>query len=325
MLYTTILSFISGAVGAWVIMRCGAKLGFNDKPNHRSSHSKSIPKGAGIGILGALIFSSMIIPIAAGFWVPAAAISFISFFGGDKHLLSPKTRLIIHFLCSVVFLTFLADQRELSIGFYLLSLPLSLFIVGTANFYNFMDGIDGIAGITAVIGFSLIALYATIAEIGGDYRLLSLSIAFSCAGFLCFNLPKAKVFLGDIGSVLLGFLFSCLVIAMSENAIDFLVMMGFLSTFYFDELFTMLIRIRNGDSLLIPHRKHIYQILVNEFGICHWKIALLYGMAQLIIGISMIFAEATGIWFILFLYLLYCSIFVLFMMQIHKRGLIKCE
>jgi Fuc2NAc and GlcNAc transferase len=165
-----------------------------------------------------------------------------------------------------------------------------------------MDGIDGIAGITDVLAFSLLAVYAWMSDMPVSFILLSLAISSACLGFLCFSFPRATVFLGDVGSILLGFVFACLVVFLSRNLSDFLVMTGFLSMFYFDEIFTMVVRLRDRDSLVEPHRRHIYQILANEAGIRHWKIALGYGLSQLMIGISAMLIQPGGVWYLLVMY-----------------------
>jgi len=186
-----------------------------------------------------------------------------------------------------------------------------------------MDGIDGIAGITGVVGFLLLSFYSRISGTEDVYGIVCLALAFSCLGFLCFNLPKAKVFLGDVGSVLLGFVFACLIISLSENMIDFIVMAGFLAPFYFDELSTMIVRIKNGDSLIIGHRKHIYQLLANKVGISHWKISLAYGFVQMLIGLSFILLKSKGVYYILLACLVYCLIFTVFSITIRKKASIK--
>ena len=324
-MYTNIIlfSFFVSGSGAWLAMKFGDKIGISDIPNHRSSHSKVIPKGGGIGILTAFILVSLFLSIPVSLWLPSLVIALVSLWGGDKHRLSVKERLVIQFGCSIVFVVFFLYSRQVALSTYILCVPISVFIVGTLNFYNFMDGIDGIAGITGVVGFLLLWLYSRLLGSEDIYGILCMALAFSCLGFLCFNLPKAKVFLGDIGSVLLGFVFACLVINLSENTIDFIVMAGFLSPFYFDELSTMIVRKKNGDSLVIAHRKHIYQLLANEEGISHWKVSLAYGFLQAIIGLSIMLIKPMGVYFMLLAYLVYSLIFIWVSIIIRKRVAVK--
>jgi len=312
-------SFLIGVTGAWMVMKYGSMMGAIDMPDSRSSHHEGTPKGGGFGILVAFVFFSLILKIPIFIWLPGVVISLVSFWGGDKHLWSVKKRLFTHFGCSLLFRIFFLYSKQVALGTYIFLIPISVFIVGTANFYNFMDGIDGIGGITGFLGFMLIAFYNNLSGMDPAYAYLSLALAFSCLGFLCFNTPRAKVFLGDVGSILLGFVFACLIIALSENIMDFFIMAGFLARLYFYELFTMVVRIRSKDSLIEPHRKHIYQVLVNEACIAHWKISLGYGLMQLIIGLFVISIKPKGLFFLLSAYLIFGLIFAVFSAYIRRR------
>lgn len=313
-----LFSFLFGSLGAWTIQKIGHKIGMGDLPNERSSHTGNIPRGGGIGILIVFVFSSFILDISRTFWIPALFLSIVSFFG-DRIELSVKFRLIIQFVCSSIFLINLFYSVQIPLFAWFFIMPLSVFIVGTSNFYNFMDGINGIAGITGVFGFLLIAVFGYIFDVDANYIVLALAIAFSCAGFLLFNIPKAKVFMGDIGSVLLGFVFACMVVLFSESLLEFICLAGFLFPFYADELITMLVRIKNGDSLKTPHRQHIYQLLANEYGIEHWKVAAGYGVIQLVIGITIIFLKNYGYVPILSLLLFSFFSFSIFSVIIRKK------
>lgn len=318
-----LISFFLGASLAWLFMKYGRAIGVVDVPNIRSSHHEAIPKGGGIGVLVVCIFYSLQAGIPVYLWLPAFVISLVSLWGGDLHGLTVKKRLIIQFCCSMVFVVFFLYSKQVSSNIYLLCVLISIFIVGTSNFYNFMDGIDGIAGITGVVGFSLLSYYSYMTGTGAIYGGLSLALACSCLGFLCFNLPKAKVFLGDVGSVLLGFLFACIVVILSKNITDFLVLTGFLAPFYFDEIFTMIVRIKDGDSLTVAHRKHIYQLLANELGVSHWKVSLAYGVSQMLMGLSFIFLQPKGFSFMMLAYLVYSLIFAWVSINIRKKVSIK--
>ena len=317
---TLVLSgFLLGYAGAWFVMRYGDRLGTIDIPGHRSSHHKEVPKGAGLGILAALVFSSLMLQIPVFIWMPALVISLASFWGADKYILPVSQRLVIHFGCSLFFLFFFLSWKQVDALSYAAWLPVLFFIVGTANFYNFMDGIDGIAGITGFIAFSMTAFYVRLLGLDQAFFYLGLCLAFSCLGFLCFNIPRAKVFLGDVGSILLGFVFACLIVFLSQDLSDFMVMAAFLAPFYFDEIFTMVVRIKHRDSLIEPHRRHIYQLLVNEAGIGHWKVALGYGMVQLAIGVSVIAAQPKGWGVLLGIYFLCGLMFVIFSIIIRRK------
>ena len=158
--------------------------------------------------------------------------------------------------------------------------------MGTANFYNFMDGINGIAGTTGIVGFGLLALYLDIMSGSLPLKVLAICMSLACAAFLPFNMPRARVFMGDVGSILLGFLFGGMVVLISQSILDFICLASFLFPFYADELTTMVIRIKDRENLLNPHRRHLYQLLANEKGIAHWKVSVGYGLIQLIVGLG---------------------------------------
>ena len=304
------LCFSLGLAGAWTLIRFGEQIGMMDLPNKRSSHKKQVCKGAGIGILFAILVASFFLKITHFLWFPALAISVASLWGGDRYKLNVKQRLFVHFGCSLYFLLFLPETIKMGEGFYLLSIPLVLFIVGTSNFYNFMDGIDGIAGITGLVGFFLLAYYGERIYANPNYITFCVCISASCTGFLFFNFPKAKVFLGDVGSILIGFVFSCLTILMANSAMDFLIMTGFMFPFYIDEISTMVVRIKNRESLIIAHRRHIYQLLVNEMETPHWLVSIGYGIFQAVVGLTLMIVKPLGIWAIFLTHFIYSILFI---------------
>lgn len=317
MIFIFLLSFTIGMFGAWFVYKFGDKLGILDLPNHRSSHDCVVPKGGGIGILAAFVFYAVFSGMDKSFWISALILSLVSFIG-DRTEIKPALRLIVQFGCSLVFLVgfFNPDQGFL---IYLLVLPLSVFIAGTANFYNFMDGINGIAGITGVTGFFLLAVYGYMSDANFNYTMLSAAMAFACAGFLPFNIPKAKVFMGDIGSILLGFVFACIVVVLSGSLLDFICLTGFIFPFYADELTTMCVRIKNKESLKQPHRKHAYQILANEYGITHWKISAAYGGVQLTLGLAILLLKNHGLLPVLSLLIISFLCFTFFFSKAQKK------
>lgn len=308
-----IASFTFGGAGAWSVAKYGSRLGLMDIPNERSSHEISIPipKGGGIGILAAFILASLFLEIPLTFWLSATFLALFSFFG-DKVDLSPKLRLPVQFIAALFLLTpplfsglftgcylLTTDHSLLTTTFFLL--PPSVFIVGTANYYNFMDGINGIAGITGGVAFGLIALFGVLSGANDSLIILAGCMGFACLGFLPFNMPKARVFMGDVGSILLGFVFAGMVVWLSRSFLDFVCLASFLFPFYADELTTMVVRLKDGENLTRPHRRHLYQLLANERGIAHWKVSGVYGVLQLIIGLSVLAIRPLGIVAILFL------------------------
>lgn len=303
-LYYLICPVLLGGGGAWFVARYGFELDIIDRANHRSSHSGSVPKGGGIGILANFIFVSVLLGFPGFFWMPAVFLSLASLLG-DRVDLSVILRLFIQIGCAIFVLIYFFVLTGSKL--YFLFPFMVLFIAGTANIYNFMDGINGIAGIAAAIAFGLLGFYAHCIGADGRYIVLTIAIAMSSLSFLYFNIPAARVFMGDVGSVLLGFVFALVVIFLSRDMADFICMSGFLFLFYLDELTTMAIRLKNKERLTKAHRKHLYQLLANEMGGAHWKISLGYGTLQLMIGLAVIFLSSYGIVFVFLLYAV-CSI-----------------
>ena len=124
--------------------------------------------------------------------------------------------------------------------------------------------------------------------------------------------------MGEVGSILLGFSFAAIVVILSKSILDFVCLAGFLFPFYADELTTMAARIKDGENLFKPHRRHLYQLLANEKGISHWKISIGYGMAQLIIGITVLLLMPFGTAVILILLAVYFLAFLLLSRSVRK-------
>lgn len=285
-IFVFLLSFIFGISGAFLISKSGERLSLVDTPNERSSHHRVTPRGGGIGILAAVAVGGSVFGLPWYFLLPAVGISCVSLID-DRYNLPSRVRILSQLFCSFVFvLFFLKAGHPVSVvsPFSVLLVFYSLYIVATSNFYNFMDGINGIAAISGIVGFGLLAFYGH--RMGKDAAAVKISIclALACLGFLPFNIPKASVFMGDVGSILLGFSFGGIVVIFSESILEFLVLLSFLFPFYADEGLTILERLMKKESLFKAHRRHLYQFLTNERGIAHWKISTFYGISQLIIG-----------------------------------------
>jgi Fuc2NAc and GlcNAc transferase len=311
--YRIILLFFActglGAAGAWFIAVMPFRQKLLDAPSERSSHTIPTPRGAGVGILAAFIMAGMTLRIPTTFLFAAILISTMSFYE-DYIRISVIFRLFFQALCTVLFLfpllPRLSAHYALSVlGFspFIVILILSLvffFVIGTANLYNFMDGINGIAGLSGLIGFGLLGVYTFYRPIPDvfafqtPFSLLSICIALACLGYIPFNMPRARVFMGDVGSILLGFIFAGLVVTLSRNYLEMVCFSALLFPFYADELTTMVVRLQDHENLTQSHRRHLYQLLVNELGIAHWKISAVYGIVQLAVGAGILIAYPYG-------------------------------
>jgi len=313
-----IICLVLGGTGAWIIVKWGFKLSLFDKPNLRSSHKTVTPKGGGIGILAAFIVCSIAVSMPKSFWIPAVFISLFSFWG-DRSEITPKIRLLFQFAAGIILLIGIIMEKQNGIASYTLMPLLAIFVVATANFYNFMDGINGIAGITGVIGFGMIAFYALNFENNSHLSTLAICMSISCMGFLPFNVPKASVFMGDVGSILLGFVFSGMVVYVSDDVLDIICLSSFLFPFYTDELTTMMVRLKDGENLTKAHRRHLYQLLANECEIPHWKVSGAYGLLQLLIGTSILLLKNMGLITVISVLFFYICSFTVFSFVFRKK------
>lgn len=283
-----------GAAGAWLVACHALTLGLMDRPNERSSHRQPTPKGGGIGLLAAWIAAGLWLGLPLLFWLPPAGLAVLSLVG-DRREISPKVRLAAQFLLACLALLAVLPWQGMSS--LVLMAVLAVFVTGTANFYNFMDGINGIAGLTGLVAFGFLAWFA--ARHGclchpPAAALLCAGLALACAGFLPFNLPRARTFMGDVGSVLLGFVFALMAVALAADVADFLCLTLLLFPFYADELTTMWLRLRAGENLLQAHRRHLYQVLVNEGGIAHWIVAAGFGILQIAVALLALWVRPLG-------------------------------
>lgn len=284
-----VLSLSAGASGSAFVHRFAGPLRLMDTPNERSSHTLATPRGGGIGIVAA--------SVAAAFmttdWSFAVVIAAVGLFGAieDAFGLPVGLRLPVHLVLASVATAQVLGVPLSANGFAAFVLW-AVFIAGTANVYNFMDGINGMAGLAGGVGFALLAAFAF--YFGAGAYTLPLAACAASIGFLPFNIPKARVFMGDTGSVFLGFLFASLVLRLTTGLESFLCMAAFLAPFYADSVTTVVLRLCRGENIFRAHRSHLYQYLSNEAGFAHWKVSLGYALAQLVFGALSLVLYAGG-------------------------------
>jgi len=288
--------------------RYAYKFGLVDRPNERSSHSIATPRGGGVGIVLAFLFAGFFLKDYL-FIILAGVVGLIGLLE-DRFAILPKIRLLFQFvIAALVVILFRGVPASVITVFVFLFWI--VFIAGTANFFNFMDGINGIAGLTGFVGFGLMALFLLLNSHESDAAVMNLALSMGCLGFLPFNISKAKVFMGDVGSIFLGFIFASFVVKLSLSADVFLCLIMFLSTFYADGLITIYSRWRKGENLMEAHRNHLYQYLCNELQVPHWKVSLSYAFIQFILGILALLAYREGMMWQIALIGLFCIFSIL--------------
>ncbi len=263
-----------GTAGALAAGRFGPVV--LDHPNERSLHQQPTPRTGGIaillGIVVALAAATALGRSETFLWAMAAAavaIGGVSFWN-DRVELSPAVRLICHVAVAIglVLSLDLVIPRlavplvgALDLG-RLAPLVSIVFLVWLANLYNFMDGMDGFAGGMTVSGFGFLAWLAWHA---GDapIALFAAIVAAASAGFLMLNLPPARIFMGDVGSVPLGLLAGALALAGVRRGIfDVWVPVLLFSPFIVDASTALVARLVRGEKIWEAHRQHYYQRLV---------------------------------------------------------------
>ncbi len=248
-----------------------------DNPNERSSHSVPTPRGGGVAVvcsyllaLAVLIYSQQLTVhigltlIAAGF-----VIALLGFLDDHGHINS-MLRLAVHFLVAIGVVISLGGFSEvtafngLQLGF-IANIIAVLFLVWLLNLYNFMDGINGIASIEAITAtLSMAVLYIFVGDMPNHQILILLA---ACVfGFLLWNFPKAKIFMGDACSGFLGLTLGILaLIALKENLALFCAWIICLGVFIVDATFTLIRRVLNGHKMYDAHRSHAYQYASRKY------------------------------------------------------------
>jgi UDP-GlcNAc:undecaprenyl-phosphate GlcNAc-1-phosphate transferase len=226
-----------------------------DTPNERSLHTVALPRTGGIAIGIGIAAAAWWLHASLALLIPAGLLAIASYLD-DHHPLPAAIRLAMHLLAAAVFLWWNGASATGAM------LVLLLAIGWMTNLFNFMDGSDGLAGGMAVIGFSA---YGLASWMGGslEFGLLAWSIAAAGAGFLMFNFHPAKIFMGDVGSIPLGFLAGSLGVAgWFQNLWPLWFPLVVFAPFIVDTSITLVRRFLRGERIWEAHRKHYYQRLI---------------------------------------------------------------
>jgi len=251
-----------------------------DVPNARSSHQRSTPRGGGVAIV--LVTSASLLVLAvrgslasdllislAGGGLCVAAIGYAD----DHRSLPPWIRLIVQVGAAIWAVAWLGSLPTLRIGEHVNhfgwfgTLAAVVGIVWALNLFNFMDGIDGIAASEAVFVAVAGAWLTAGAHWTGDVAAASLAFAAACGGFLLWNWPPARIFMGDVGSGYLGYVIAVLALTASRgNRAALWVWLILSGVFFVDATVTLLRRLVRGERIYQAHRTHAYQWLARRWG-----------------------------------------------------------
>jgi Fuc2NAc and GlcNAc transferase len=277
---TLILVFMIASIGTGVLRWLALRDGVLDIPNERSSHTIPTPRAGGVAIVvaiscGALaLWLQRILPAGrveaiAGAGVVLAVIGFID----DHTPVLARWRLPAHFIAAWWVIHAFGGVppvyvfgHQLPLGGFAIWLGI-VTLAWLLNLYNFMDGIDGIAGVEAVtVCIGAVLLAAVVPEYASEWR-LPLVVACAAAGFLVWNLPPAKVFMGDAGSCFLGLTLGAMGIMSGFHAPQlvwsWLILLG---VFIVDATVTLIQRILLRERISTAHRSHAYQHATQRIG-----------------------------------------------------------
>ena len=273
MLSWVLLHFSIGAAGTMLARRYALQRQLVDHPGERRSHHIATPRGGGIAIVAAMLIAVVALALRdpsqrwllGGFGAGLLLVAGIGLLD-DHRPLPPWPRLAVHGLAGVI----LAVSIYMASGNPWLGLLAFVLAPGLTNVWNFMDGINGLAASQALL-VSLVLAWL----LGGTWGLLAIALAAGCAGFLPFNFPRARIFLGDVGSGAIGFGLAGLVsVAAMSRGTEAVWLLLPLSAFLLDAGLTLLMRLVQGERWWTAHTRHAYQVWAREGG--HTKITLAY-------------------------------------------------
>ena len=250
-----------------------------DIPNERSLHDKPIPRTGGIALMAGIMSGWVLLFKFWSWWIVVPMLGlFLLSLVDDVRGLKPNTRLVGHFaaaLCVVL-------GSGMS---WMWMLPVLLYIVWMTNLYNFMDGSDGLAGGMALAGFSFYGIAALMAG-NVPFAMLNFTVGAAAMGFLYHNFHPAKIFMGDAGSIPLGFLASAFgVLGWQKGYWPLWFPMLVFSPFVVDATLTLFNRMRKREALSVAHCSHYYQRLV-KMGWGHRNTAIAEYVLMVLTGIS---------------------------------------
>jgi Fuc2NAc and GlcNAc transferase len=278
-LFAVATVWISSAILTGIVRRFAMARGMLDVPNERSSHTTVTPRGGGLSIL--LVCSITLIAFAAfglisrhlaialvGGGIGVGAVGFLD----DRQPLPAGLRLAVHLAAATWAVAWLGGLPPLRVGDLMVSLGgfgsvlAVLGIVWTLNLFNFMDGIDGIAASESVF-IAGAAILLSLRAPPTDAVVVAAIFSASCAGFLIWNWPPAKIFMGDVGSGYIGYVIPVLALeATRSDAAAMWVWLLLGGAFFVDATITLGRRTLRGERLHEAHRSHAYQWLARKWG-----------------------------------------------------------
>jgi Fuc2NAc and GlcNAc transferase len=277
-------AFFTSCIFTWVVRVYALSKNILDIPNERSSHIAPVPRGGGIAIIITFILS-----LSCLRWLNIVEQNlFMALMGGivigalgcidDVYSVAARIRIIVHFMMSIWVLYWLQGFAGLEftknfLAHWINLVLASIAIVWCINFYNFMDGIDGLAsgqgifiGLSSGVAFLLCG--------ASSLSIVMFLFTASIAGFMVWNWPPAKIFLGDVGSGFIGYIFSVMIVySASKKILPLEFWLIIFVVFAGDATFTLIKRAYQKKNWYSAHREHAYQSLIIS-GASHKEVTL---------------------------------------------------
>jgi len=328
-----VVSFLLSMCLTRMFMNPSSFLHIIDHPNERSLHVTPIPRAGGVAIIAAffigagiaeLLFDTVVSLALLFCALLVAAVSLVD----DCYSLSAALRFVIHFCAAMLLLAngYTLSALELP-GFlwqwpeYVSFVVSCFFIVWAINLYNFMDGMDGFAAGMAIVGFSCFAILGWQADHQG-FMVANLVLVGAVSGFLWFNFPPAKIFMGDVGASTLGFCMAAFSLWASVDKIfPIWVAVLVFSPFIVDATITLVRRALAGERVWEAHKSHFYQRLV-QLGWGHKKTVLHGYLLMVLCGISACYSLQMSVFIQWLVIVIWTVIYVVIMIRITR---LECQ
>ncbi len=308
----TLMAAASSGFASWAATRMLLEMlrahNILDRPNQRSSHVDPVPLGGGAGVVAIALASWLVLGLFLGvlpdIWPVVAAgalIGLISWFDDVRNL--PALPRFGAQVVAVVFVLALLPGDALVfdgiVPLWLDRLFLALAWIWFVNLYNFMDGIDGMTGVetVAVAGGVAVLILVMVAQAGGDWSRAPMAavVAGGAAGFLVLNWHPARIFIGDVGAVTLGFLVGYLLIWLAAQAGEWAAALLLPLYYWADATVTLIPRLIRREPVWQGHRRHAYQIAV-ERGRSHaWVVRRVAAIDVFLLALALVSLEG-GPW-----------------------------
>ena len=301
-------AFIASIILTPLVIKLAYRIGAVDHPNYRKVHAKVMPRIGGLAIFGAFLIGYLILrpeaehpENAIGMFIGAFIIIALGFLD-DMFEITAKAKLAGQLVAAIVVTTWGGLQIEFinlpligQFDFGYLSLPITIiWIIGITNAINLIDGLDGLAAGVSTIALLSITVMALI--MGNTFVIAVAAIlAVSSLGFLFYNFHPAKIFMGDTGSLFMGYMISVLALLGFKNVavVSLVIPIIMLGVPISDTFFAIVRRVRMKQKITAPDKSHLHHCLLRA-GLSHRQTVLvIYGLAILFGVAAVLFSQAT--------------------------------